>query len=274
MIRNPIAQLFWASILFFPATGFADTIFLKNGAWIDGVITYRNEDTLELEIGKIGKLRVPMEEVYLIEKNKRTGAESSTTYVDPIGTQEYVEDKNKVDAADKLDELESQEELDDLEIEEKIASEDSDPSHHDSIFEYEDEEIAPELQERIEELVEELQRHKARRRVRAERHLKAIGKPSVRYLLPLAKHEQELTRVAVLRLFYAFGDERVVQACIDALVDSNEYVREYADKALKRITGEEFRYAPFGSPRRREQGQKKWASWWRKELQELAKHRK
>jgi hypothetical protein len=284
---NRIVRLLSIAVVCLPVSAFADTIFLKNGAWIDGSITFRNEVAIELEIGKIGKLRVPIEEIYLIEKNSRTGSEAPSTYVDPVGEQEYVKDSKglkkgtkkgktearaKDDGKGKADDANSREDLDELE-EEEVVDSDDDEENDGAVLEYEEDEIDPELQERIEELVEELQRHKARYRVRAERHLKAIGAPSIRYLLPIAKNEQDVTRVAVLRLFLAFGDDRVVQPCIDALLDTHEHVRDKANKALKKITGEDFGYFAHTSPRRREQGHKKWQSWWRKELKELASHR-
>ena len=34
----------------------ADTVYLKNGAWIDGIVRARNEKVVEIEIGKIGDL--------------------------------------------------------------------------------------------------------------------------------------------------------------------------------------------------------------------------
>ena len=278
---NRTVRLLALAVICFPASASADTIFLKNGAWIDGVITFRNDVAIELEIGKIGKIRVPIEAIYLIEKNKRTGSEAPSTYVDPVGEQEFVSEdaegkKNTKKKATKKAETNTQEDLDELEEEDIVlgsAGEDSDLA--DAVLEYEEEEeeIDPELQERIEELVEELQRQKSRYRVRAERHLKAIGAPAIRYLLPVVKHEKDLTRVAIMRLFHTFGDDRVVQPCIDALLDTNEHVRDHSIKALKKITGEDFGYYPHASPRRREQAQTKWQTWWRKELKELATHR-
>ena len=77
-----------------------------------------------------------------------------------------------------------------------------------------------------------------------------------------------------MRLFYAFGDDRVIEPCIGRLVDSNEYVRDYAHKALVRVTGEGFGYRARATPRRRELAQRKWKAWWAKEEKELEDSRR
>ena len=52
----------------------ADTVYLKNGAYIDGIVTARSETLLTITIGQIGKLEVAMEDVIRVEKNSRTGS--------------------------------------------------------------------------------------------------------------------------------------------------------------------------------------------------------
>ena len=69
------------------------------------------------------------------------------------------------------------------------------------------------------------------------------------------------------------GDESVIEACIEALTDSNEFVRDFAGKTLERVTHEDFGYQPEASPRRREQAQEKWRKWWASEKDELEKSR-
>ena len=76
-------------------------------------------------------------------------------------------------------------------------------------------------------------------------------------------------RVAVFRLFHHYGDERVVESSIAALGDSNEFVRDYANRALQRITHEDFGFRPVASPRRRQHAKEKWEKWWEKEKEEL-----
>ena len=54
----------------------ADTVYLKNGSWIDGRVRARNQKVVEIEIGKIGKMEINADEIYEIEKNRRTGEEN------------------------------------------------------------------------------------------------------------------------------------------------------------------------------------------------------
>jgi hypothetical protein len=61
--------------LAFAGTAFADTVYLKNGNWIDGTVRSRSQKTVEVEIGTIGKVEIPADDVHLIEKNGRTGTE-------------------------------------------------------------------------------------------------------------------------------------------------------------------------------------------------------
>jgi HEAT repeat protein len=131
--------------------------------------------------------------------------------------------------------------------------------------------VEPQLEARIQELASELERERSQNRVRAERHLRSIGKPAIPYLVPLTKSPGDLTRIAVMKLFYSFGDERVVESCIEALFDRNEYVRDYAAKTLRRITGQNFGYSPSASPRHRAAVKKKWSSWWESELERIRK---
>ncbi|MGH9361505.1 MAG: HEAT repeat domain-containing protein, partial [Thermoanaerobaculia bacterium] len=135
-------------------------------------------------------------------------------------------------------------------------------------------EIDPELKQRIEELIEELKRQKPRNRVQAERHLEAIGQPAIPFLIPVAKNKSDLVRIAVLRLFHSFGDDQVIEVAIEGLLDDNEYVRDYANRTLKRVSGEDFGFQPNASPRRREVAQRKWLERWDKEKKLHANERK
>jgi len=245
----------------------ADTVYLKNGAWIDGIVRARNERVATIEIGRIGKLEILVEDIHEIEKNSRTGdhyevptdgRKLDIAHVTETGKKKG-ENENKETDKQKKEDGEPEEE-------------DGEDADEDAEWEppFEEEDIDPKLKERIEDLVKDLDRQKSRYRVRAERYLKAIGPPSLPYILPLASSDRSLTRVAVFRLFYDFGDDRVIDSCIDGLLDASEYVRSYARKVLKRITQQDFGYIPSAAPRRRELAQKKWAKWWDEEKKELA----
>ncbi len=254
----------------------ADTVLLRNGAWIDGIVKLRTDTYIELQIGSIGKIILPLEDVYSIEKNNRTGADIGKTYVEPKGKTERLGLQPKVkpntERGDTPEESSGNESSE--RSSEDVEKDGKGGEIPDSLPPSDVSDLNPELKERIEELVQELQRQKARNRVRAERHLKAIGQPAIPFLIPIARHESELTRIAVMRLFESFGDDQVIEIAINRLLDENEYVRNHANKTLKRISGEDFRFHANASPQRREEAYKKWKEWWEGEKELLEKDRK
>ena len=256
----------------------ADTVYLKNGAWIDGIVRSRSGDLILVDIGDVGRMEIRLEDVYEIEKNSRSGHRGVTASsraaedargerVKP-GSQPGSEGAGASSRAD--DGSDSSNERDGVDSEGLAEASDDDEDDEDEEDAFDD--ISPELRERIEGLVHDLQRQKSKYRVRAQRHLKAVGAPAIPFLLPLCGNDSELVRTAVFRLFSQFGDERVIDVCIEGLADSNEYVRDYANQALSRISGEDFGFKPFAAPGRRESAAAKWARWWRAEkvaLEEL-----
>lgn len=288
-----LVPLFFA--LFASAPGRADTVYLKNGAWIDGRVRSRNDKVVEIEIGRIGKMEINVEEIHEIEKNHRTGDEAydrTKEEKDEGGvfrlTKEGKKTGEKKDGLAAKDPEEDASDSDSAESKEpspkgpksldprkgtKKKSSDGEPggSKEKAGANETASKIDPELKARIVELVQDLERQKTQVRVRAERHLKAIGAPALPFLIPLSSHDSDLTRIAVMRLFNEFGDESVVEPLIEALSDSSEYVRDLANKSLLRITHEDFGFQSQATPRRRENAQEKWKKWWEKEKESLAK---
>ncbi len=259
-----------------------DTVYLKNGAWIDGIVRARSEKTIEIDIGDIGKVEILAEEVHQIEKNNRTGADyklpadgkkPELNLVTKDGKRIVVPQKERKPGDDPLEGSGTESGGKEKgasgadSAESKAKTSEKDEKDHP---EKKEKPIDPELKARIESLVQDLQRQKPQYRVRAERHLKAIGQPSLPSLLSLVKNDGELVRTTVFRLFYDFGDDSVIDACIEGLVDTNEYVRDYSNKTLQRVTHEDFGFQAAASPRRREAAYQKWKKWWEKEKEELA----
>ncbi len=283
MIRRCLVAL-----VFVPAfTVRADTVYLKNGEWIDGKVSIKTNAFVELQIGDIGKIELPVEEIHSIERNSRTGGRAAETYVEPKGKAEVLRGKGseagKSAAGDKKDSKDASKTEGEgaklskvpTKTDPSLADEPKDVAADDDADSAPKEvPIDPDLKARILELVANLERQRSRERVQAERHLEAIGPPSIPYLLPLSKSENDLTRTAVMRLFHSFGDDRVIEPAIAGLLDDNEYVRDYAGKALKRITGEDFGFQAGASPRRREASHRKWTSWWEAEKKSLEETRK
>jgi len=311
-------RLLSLAVLFPASTAFADTVYLKNGEWIDGMVSLKTNTFVELQIGDIGKIELGLDEIHSIEKNSRTGGKTVEPYVEPRGRTEVIGEKGKgagkgesekgdsrdqakrpdkksaEKAADKTgekatdkagekpagksggsakeDEEAGDENAGGKEAADKAAKEKKDAEEAAALAKKVN--IDPELKKRIEDLVAELQREKARNRVQAERHLEAIGPPAIPFLIPIARSSNDLTRVAVMRLFHSFGDQQVIEVTLQGLLDENEYVRDYSNQTLKRITGEDFKYLPSASPRRREAAHQKWTEWWENEKKSMAEERK
>lgn len=293
----------------------ADTVYLKNGSYIDGIVRSRDAETILLEIGRIGKMELRLEEIYEIEKNSRTGgelfipvdgrvldvtvkagaarpakdgkdgketgAEGEKKLGEPKGEPAKAAESGKsteagksAGAGDARKPGEMKKESgappkatgreDEGEALDKGAAKaaSAEPGAKEP-------DMDPALRSRIEKLVRDLQQQQSRDRVRAERHLKAVGPPAIPFLLPIAKSDSELVRVTVFRLFHSYGDERVIESCIEALADPNEYVRDFAHRTLGRVTKEDFGYQPQASPRRREYAREKWRKWWEEEKKTL-----
>lgn len=302
----------------FAIDSLADTVYLKNGSWIDGIVKTHGDDSVVVEIGDLGKVEIPLEDVYRVEKNSRTGSKkrvsvegrkldlgpagnatqgagdegSETGAKDPksAGTAGDVSAQRGEVAGERSASTTPKPAADDSsaeQVEDESAEADERDSGADPVDAGEDPggaspaggdtgDVDPELRKRIEGLIADLQREKPNYRVRAERHLRAVGAPAIPFLLPLAKNDSELVRVAAFRLLSDFGDDRAIDAAIDALTDSNEFVREHAHRALRRITHEDFGYKPFASPRHRENRADRWRRWWDAEkalLEELREDR-
>ena len=264
-----------AAAVLIPCALAADTVYLKNGAWIDGRVRARNDKVLEVEIGKIGRIEIDVAEVHEIEKNNRTGDDitrQDARELERLGLLKEVQKPVALIDDDKA-KAEKDDEKKDEEPEKSAKAEKDDKGEKDDAApsDAKGEDVDPALKERIEQLIHDLKRQKAQPRVRAERHLKAIGAPAVPFLAPLLQDESELTRISAARLLSEIGDETIIEPCIEALLDSNEHVRELANKTLEKVSHESFGFQAQSSPRRRELARDKWRKWWESEKAQLEK---
>jgi len=91
-----VVPLLVLALLAFTGSGVhGDTVYLKNGSSIDGVFIGKHEGHVILQIGNLGKMEFPEEEVLTIEKNARTG---------PVNRKRN-EKKSEENPLEKLDEL-------------------------------------------------------------------------------------------------------------------------------------------------------------------------
>jgi hypothetical protein len=114
----------------------------------------------------------------------------------------------------------------------------------------------------IQHLVYEIGRHRSRNRVRAEAALKAIGPAALPFLKQAATHPFELTRRAVQRIVRDIGDVRGVPHAIEALTDSDAFVREIAAEALRSLLGLPVAYSPSAPPAQRQEAQARYREVW------------
>ena len=164
-------------LLFSGASLDADTVYLKNGAYIDGLVSAKSSTSIMITIGDIGRLEVSMEDVVRVEKNSRTGPRSYVP-VDRRELPDFVKEKNLATASDEGKDGEG-EQGDAEEIDEEGDGEaEAGESLDDEEGKDEEKELDPILKAKIEKLVKELQRNKTKHRRRAERKLQRIGAPA------------------------------------------------------------------------------------------------
>jgi len=192
-----------------------DTVYLRNGSTIDGVVLGKHEGHVILQIGNLGKMEIPEKDVLTIEKNARTGP------INPDRSEKRVEKLNPVEQRQKK--------RDGEEAEDGAETDDEDG---------EKDEIDPELEKEIQELVYDLTRDRASIRTRAEKRLAEIGEDAVPYVLPVATNPSELTRIAVFRILKQNPDVQATDAAIVGLQDSERFVRKLAWETLQEITGQ------------------------------------
>ncbi len=250
----------------------ADTVYLKNGSYIDGVVTARSERVIQVSIGRIGKLEIEVEKISHVEKNSRTGTTGQAPVVnrklDLPGVKEKpdsAEDESSAKEAAASSDDSAQDEADPVDRQPGDAKQQS---------QSEDEAIDPELKKQIEAAVHDLQRQKAKHRWRAERQLREIGEPAIPFLIPVAKNGADLTRTIVYRFFaeHASGEnDEVVEVCLAALDDETVYVRDYAVQALRKFAKKNLGFRPEAVPALRQHARDLWHAWWSKEKEKREK---
>ena len=221
----------------------ADTVYLRNGSSIDGVVLGKHEGQVLIQIGNLGKMEIPEKDVLTIERNARTG---------PVNPERG--EKKKDDSVKKLEKQKNDKK--------KSKPEDD-----------EEDEIDPELEKEIETLVYDLTRQRSSVRTRAERKLSNIGKPAVSYVRPLTTHASELTRIASFRILKKYPQFDSAEAALVGLSDSQRFVRKLAWETLQEITGENWVYPwdDSAGDREREQAKTRWVQWWQDEKERREK---
>lgn len=227
----------------------ADTVFLNSGTAIDGVIKARHEQTLELQIGKIGRIFVELDKIESIEKNDRDGSWIDTGMA-LTGKRRQVEEAPQAatETPKSADAVAVANNPKDKRIRKK-------------------EDVDPQLREEIERQIYDFTREKRKFRVRATQRLKAIGESALPFLLDVVGNENPQVRIATMEIFMQNGTDLVIKDTIDRLEDENEYVRKTANEALVKITSKDLDFRCDAAQSVRQDQVNAWRTWY-KELKE------
>ncbi len=228
----------------------ADTVFLNNQTAIDGVIKARHERTLELQIGKIGRIFVPLDMIDSIEKNDRDGSAADSALA-LAGVRRLVEEAESADGEKQPAPAPS---ADAFAVKRYRTKTDVDP----------------ELRAEIERQMYDYTREKRKFRVRATQRLMEIGEPALPFLLDVVTHANPQVRIATMEIFAKNGTDLVIKDVLGRLEDENEYVRKTANEALVKITGKDFEFYFDGPEARRQKAVKAWHAWYEAQLHEAA----
>lgn len=243
----------------------ADTVYLQNGASIDGVVVGERDGVVIVSIGNLGRVTLAAEEVKSIERNSKTG------YIQAEG-----QGTGGSGAADPEETAPPQPSAEPAPAPAEGAAPTEPAASGDPAGTAEvTKELAPERKKEIEEWIHLLTRTDARKRTRGERFLLGAGEDALDLLLPIATDPSEWTRAAVYRIFKQNGDVRVVDTVLLGLADDNQWVRKLAWETLARISGKPWTYAwqDSATERQRIESRKRWISWWGTEKERLEKER-
>lgn len=220
-----------------------DTVHLLNGSSIDGTVIAQHGGEVVIQIGKIGRLKVPEDQVMTIERNSRRGhqGDSGATRRKPPEVVKTPEKKPETAPAEK------------------------------SVGTPVEVQLAPEQEAQVKEWVRDLARQRVTYRTRAERRLSTVGEGVVPFLVPLVTHPFDLTQISALRLLKKFPDARIAPAALAVLADSNRFVRKLAWENLQGISGLKLPYPwdDTSSDRQRLRAARGWNQWWQGEKKRL-----
>lgn len=186
------------------------SICLKNGRTILGTVTARNDHHLTVRFGSFGTMLIPRNQVDQIKEKPAVVALSSRALTattkpscPPATRQKAGPQTGKAAKADRFT-------------------------------------LPPIPEDQVQQLkrwLYELSRTDSHNRIRAERHLKAMGNIVVGPVIPFTRKPQWLIRCAALRILAEVNHPAGVTAIFTALQDSHPVVRQVADESLRKVTG-------------------------------------
>jgi len=212
-------------------------VYLKNGRKIPGnVLASPENHPLTVEIGHLGKLLLPRDQIEKVEKSDGK-----------IDLPLVVEKKKPTKAS---------------QTEPAIETTPSAGEPDRASTGVEEPAITLKLQARILKHLQELTRWRSRDRTRGEKLLGEIGAPAVPYLYDISRHPFGLTRRAVLRLVRDIGDPTGIPLALEALLDEDRFVRSLAHEALRSLLSVDLGSTANAKMRRRLETQKRWRDYY------------
>jgi hypothetical protein len=200
-------------------------VHLRDGTKIQGTVVAENDEVVVLTLGAMGRILIPRWRVTKIDRIEGTyrlpPPPPPAAPAEPIEGEEEDAPEEPAPAAEAA-----------------ASSEPALPPTPSGL------DLSPEAKRFISEQVFLLTRQRSDKRVRAENKLREIGPVVVPYLRAALEFDFELTRRAAMRVLRDVGSADAVPLAIEALTDSDYYVRLHAVQTLQRVLGEDVTFSP------------------------------
>ncbi|MDE0959471.1 MAG: hypothetical protein OSB09_01675 [Planctomycetota bacterium] len=236
----------------------ADTILLVNGSRIDGRILDQDQKRLVLQIGELGTMQIAARTIVSIEKNRRFGPDPAASSSPRPGADSRPA-PSKAGSPVKTRPL--------LALPERPSGIKLPPE-------------LPELtgshQQMVVEWVRDLQRHRARNRSRAERHLSLVGPGVLPYLIPVARSSFDLARISALRVLLKSPHFSSADVALEGLSANNRWVRKLSWQLIVNISGipGDYSWDTQKLTAKRAQQSRRWHLWVQQQHRLHQQHRK
>ena len=253
-LHHSASALFWVGVVTLfvlvcmPTTLSADTVVLKNGSRIDGMVISESESVVVLKVGDLGTLKLEKSRVVSIEKNLRSGdrpakpKREKKSRVEKVGLEESARPKPTNLPAKLSRSLKNH-------IESPLLP------------------FAVKELEAVKALVLDLQRQRATYRTRAERQLSGFGVQIVPHLQKMARSQFVRARICALRLLNEFPRYESMPVALSGLQDQDPWIRKLSSELAGKISGNAQSY-PWQADKDQPQRKRKatvWRVWYQQQ---------
>jgi sRNA-binding regulator protein Hfq len=246
-------------------------VYLKNGRKLQGSLVPTAEtEPVKLDIGAMGRMTIARDKIATDGIKAEPGAidipeEPQAPAAPPAGQPQATPQPAAPQTQEEMRRQMREEilrELLDQMIEEKVGAAAAGERAAIDAIESARPRLEPEQVAAIQQAVSELGRQRNQNRVRAERQLVAMGADVLPYLEEAVAHPFELTRRAVQRIVRDIGNLRGAPIAIDALTDTDGFVRALAHEALVKILPSTIAYRADAAPAARLRAQAEYQHLW------------